>query len=64
MGGKLNRSRTGVTVNQDSGILGLRSHDFPGYYDFTSHNIPGNFERSGKLGLRKRSARVHAESLK
>ena len=39
-----------LKINQD-GILGLRSHYFPGYYNLTSHNIPGNIEWSGKLGL-------------
>ena len=54
---------------QCNGKLGLRdimtlTSLLPGYYDFTSHNISGNFERSGKLGLQKRSTLLHAERRK
>ena len=45
-------------------MIGLRSHNFLEYYDFTSRNIPGNYERSRKLGLQETRMEMHAESPK
>ena len=46
-------STTKLTTTRCSGKLGLQSLGFPANFDFTGHNFPGNFDRSGKLRLEK-----------
>ena len=44
--GEGRKKSPGVAGNKDPGKIGLRSLGFPVNFDVTSHNFPGNYDRS------------------